>query len=149
MIKDSVLNLSRASLCKFSKIQRISKGALKILEGDENELKEWLPTYLDSCLQGQERIPRITHLENPSKPILCQISNLQYFQFWRNTPQIQFINQNIVDDYRRLRWLIESRCEHLPGPGIEIRICRQRRPVEIEGHVEMALDTRGDEKLGF
>ena len=97
-------------------------------------------TYLNSGLESQEGISRIAHLKDPSEPVLCQISDLQYFQIRGNTPQIQFVDQNIIDDNRGLGVLIERRSEHLLGARIEVRIRSQRGPVEVESHVEMTLE---------
>lgn len=97
---------------------------------------------MDSGLEGQERIPRIAHLENSPESILCQIPNLQYLQVRRDTPQIQLVDDNIIDDDRRLRRLIEGRCEHFLRARIEVRIGSQRRPVEVEGHIAMTLGRR-------
>lgn len=106
------------------------------------KLRECRATYLDSCFEGQESIPRIAHLEYSTKPILRQISYLQNLQLGRDTPQVELINQDIIDDYRRLWRFIEGSCEQLLSSFVEVRICRQRRPVEVKSHVETALDIR-------
>lgn len=93
-------------------------------------------TYLDSCFESKKGISRIAHLKDPAESILCQISNLQYLQLGRHTPQVQLIDQNVVDDYRGFWRFIQSCGEHLLSSFVKVRICRQRRPIEIERHVE-------------
>ena len=81
-------------------------------------------TYLYSSLESQEGISRIAHLEDPPEPILCQIPNLQYLQLGGDTPQVELVDQNIIDDYRRLRGFIEGCREHFLRPFVKVRICR-------------------------
>ena len=81
-------------------------------------------TYLDTSLESQEGISRIAHLEDAPESIFCQIPNLQYFQLRRNAPQVELVDKNIIDDYRRLRGFIEGGREHFLGPFVEVRICR-------------------------
>jgi hypothetical protein len=60
------------------------------------------PAYLDSCLEGQESIARVTHLEYASEAIFCKVTDLQYLEVgWYGT-QVHLMHNDIVDDDRRL-----------------------------------------------
>ena len=93
--------------------------------------------YLDSCFEGQEGVARVAHLEDAAKPVFGKIPNLQYLQIRRDGTQIQLADEDIIDDNRRLRVLIERGREHLLRAQVELGVCRQRRPVEVEGHGEV------------
>lgn len=63
-------------------------------------------TYLNSCLEGQERITRICHFEDAPKPILRKITNFQYFKIRGYGPKIEFADKNIIHNDGRLRTLV-------------------------------------------
>jgi len=79
-------------------------------------------SHLYSRLQGEKGIARIAHLEYASKPIFCQIANLQYLQIRRDGTQIEFIDQDIINDYGRFRSFVESGRKHLPRTIVEVCI---------------------------
>lgn len=89
---------------------------------------------LHTCLEGQEGISSIGHLENATEAILSQITDFQYFQLGRVRAQIQFGDYDIVDNDRGFRRFVQSRSEQILGPGVEARVCHERRPVEVERH---------------
>lgn len=65
-------------------------------------------TYLNACLERQESVSGIAHLEDSSKSIFCQISYFQYLQLRRNRPQIELIDQDVINDYWRLGDLFKA-----------------------------------------
>ena len=98
-----------------------------------------MSTYLDSCLERQEGVPRIAHLENASESVLGQVANLEDFQIRRHGAEVELGHDNVIDDDGRLRRLVQGRRQEIAGALVEARVGRQRRPVEVEGHVELAF----------
>lgn len=96
---------------------------------------------MNSSLEGQESVSGIRHFEDAAKPVFRQIPDLQYLQLWWNRTEIEFCNDDIVDDDGRLWRLIESRREKVLGASVKIRVRGQRRPVEVEGHRESLRKT--------
>lgn len=68
-------------------------------------------THLNFRPESQEGISLVAHSENAPESILGQVSNLQYLQIWCALSQIQLLNEDIIDDNRRLLRLVEGRCE--------------------------------------
>jgi len=102
---------------------------------------EWeIAAYLNPCFEGQEGVPGIAHLEYAAKAILGQIPYLEYLQVGRDGAEIELVHEDVVDDDGRLGRLIEGGGEHLLGAQVELGVCRQRRPVEVEGHYAQTLD---------
>jgi len=95
-------------------------------------------TYLNSCLQRQESVAGVAHLEDASKPVLGDVPYLEDFEFWRHGAKVELGNEDVIDDDRRLRGLVQRRCQEVAGFFVELLVGRQRRPVEVEGHVELA-----------
>lgn len=93
--------------------------------------------YLDPGFEGQEGVAGVAHLEDTAKPVLGKIPYLQYLQIRRDGAQIQLADEDVIDDDGRLRVLIERGREHLLRAQVELGVCRQRRPVEVEGHGEV------------
>lgn len=95
-------------------------------------------TYLNSRLQGQEGIARIGHLEDTSKPILRKVANFENLQVGGHGAEVELADKNVIDNDGRFRILIEGLCQEIARTSVEVGVGRQRRPVEVEGHVEMA-----------
>lgn len=76
--------------------------------GVSGEMEE---QYLNSCFKGEKGIPRIAHLEDASKSVFSQVTDLQNFEIWRDRAKIELSDENIIDDYWRLGGLIQSLCE--------------------------------------
>ena len=89
---------------------------------------------LDPSLQLQKRVSIITHLEDASEAILCQVANFQDLQVWRNMPKAKFAHYNVINNYRRLRGFIQGGRQKVLGARVEASIGRKRRPVKIERH---------------
>lgn len=103
-------------------------------------------TYLNTGVEGHRGISRIAHLEDASEPVLGEVANLENLQVrWRRA-EIEVGNEDVIDDDGRFRRLVEGSREQIFGPVVEIRVGRERRPVEVEGHVEMALLRRNHRK---
>lgn len=104
---------------------------------DQEEKKRC--TYLNSRLQGQEGVAGVAHLENASEPILRKVANLQDLQVGRHTAEVEFADEDIIDNDGRLGGFVQSLGQEVARAPVELGIGRERRPVEVEGHVEMAF----------
>jgi hypothetical protein len=100
---------------------------------------------LHSGLERQECIPVVAHFEDSSKPVLSQISNLEDLEFRRYMAEIELVNQDVVHDNRWLRRFVQCSRKQLLGPCIERCVGRQRRPVEVERHIERNASSSGRE----
>jgi hypothetical protein len=96
-------------------------------------------TYLDSSFERQKGIARITHLKNATEPVLGKVTNFENLQVWGHGAQVELADKNVVNDDRRLGRLVQGRREQVASFLVELGVRRERRPVEIEGHVEMAI----------
>ena len=101
------------------------------------QLKEML-AYLHSCLERQEGVSRIAHLEDAPEAVLGQVANLEDLEIRRHGAEVELCDDNVIDDDRGLRRLVESGRQEIAGAGVEGCVGRERRPVEVEGHVELA-----------
>lgn len=106
--------------------------------------------YLHSGCQRQEGVAGIAHFENAAESVLCQISYFQNLQVGRHGAQVEFCHEDVIDDDRRLGRLVEGCRKKVACSFVEAGVGRQRGPVEVEGHVELALSlTRhGNRKIG-
>lgn len=59
-------------------------------------------TYLNPRLQRQVGVSGIAHFENASKSIFCQVSDFQDFEVWRDGAEIEFADEDVIDDDGRL-----------------------------------------------
>lgn len=105
----------------------------------EEGAKEKKKTNLNSCLERQERVARVAHLEDASEPILGKVTDLEYLQLRRHGAEVELGHKDVVDYYRRLRGLVQGGREQVARALIEARVGRERRPVEVEGHVKVAV----------
>lgn len=94
---------------------------------------------MDSRLQRQESVAGIAHLEDAPEPILGNISYLEDLQLGRHRAQVELRDEYVIDDNRGFGRFIEGRREQVAGSLVELLVGRQRRPVEVEGHVELAV----------
>ena len=92
-------------------------------------------TYLDSSLEGQVCVARVAHLEDAAKPILGQVANLEDLQVGGHGAEVELADEDVVDDDRGLGRLIEGLGQEVARLGVELCVGRERRPVEVEGHV--------------
>jgi hypothetical protein len=114
-------------------------------------LEKKTTTHLHSCFERQEGIPGIAHLKYSPEAVFGQVANLENLQVGRHGAEVELGHDDIIDNDRRLRRLVQGRRQEITGSLVEFRIGRQRRPVEVEGHVELApvLKThRSQENLG-
>src|SRR5690606_17913891 len=72
-------------------------------------------TNLYSRLERQEGVPRVAHLEYSSKPILGQVADLENLQVRRHGAEVELGDDNVIDDDRRLRRLVEGRRQEIAG----------------------------------
>ena len=105
--------------------------------------------YLYPRFQGQEGVPGIAHLEDAAEAVLGKVPDLQDFQIRRDRSEVQLADEDVIDDDGRLRRLIERGGEHLLRAQVELGVCRQRRPVEVEGHREEADIRRWMSTVGW
>ena len=101
------------------------------------QLKEML-AYLHSCLERQEGVSRIAHLEDAPEAVLGQVADLEDLEVRRHGAEVELCDDNVIDDDGRLGRLVEGGRQEIAGAGVEGGVGRQRRPVEVEGHVELA-----------
>lgn len=87
-------------------------------------------------LQRQEGIARVAHLEDAPEAILGDVPYLQYLQLRRYGTQVELRHEDIVHDDGRLGRLVQRRRQEVARALVEICVGRERRPVEVEGHVE-------------
>lgn len=95
--------------------------------------------YLYSGLEGQESIAGITHFEDAAKPILGQVADFENLEVRRDGAQVELANEDVIDDDGRLGRLVEGLRQEVARATVEVGVSRERRPVEVEGHVEMAV----------
>lgn len=55
-------------------------------------------TYLNPRLQRQVGVSGIAHFKNASKSVFSQVSNFQDFEVWRDGAEIEFADENVIDD---------------------------------------------------
>ena len=80
---------------------------------------------MHSRLEGEKCIAFVHHLEGASESILGQIPNLEDFQFGRDIAQVEFIDNDVVDDNGGFGiGSVESIGEELLGSGKESGIGR-------------------------
>lgn len=103
-----------------------------------NEAQKKISAYLHPCFEGQEGISRVAHLEYAPEAVLGQVANLENLQVGRHRAEVELGDDDVVDDDGRLGRLVEGGRQEIAGAGVEGRVGRQRRPVEVEGHVELA-----------
>jgi hypothetical protein len=128
----AVRSLRRVACAKNNDIED-GKRAQKKSKGYQN------CTHLNSGLERQVRIARIAHLEYAAKPVLGQVANLENLQIRRHRAQVEFGDEDVIDDDGRLRGLVERLGQQVSSSTVEVGVGRERRPVEVEGHVEMAM----------
>lgn len=104
-----------------------------------NGAKQSDSTYLNPCLQSQESIAGIAHFEYTAKSVFGEVANLENLQVGRHSAQVELAHEDIVDDDGRLGGFVQGRCEQITGSTVEFSVRSKRRPVEVEGHVEMAM----------
>ena len=102
----------------------------------DSGMKRSVKTYLHSSFQGQKGVARVAHFENASKSVLGQIPNLQYFQLGRDGAQIELIYEDIIDDDGWFGRFIEGGRQEVLSARVEVGVCGQRRPVEVERHCD-------------
>jgi hypothetical protein len=103
---------------------------------------KWQPTYLYSRLERQESIAGIAHFENAAKPILGEVADLENLKIGGHGAQVEFADEDIIDNDGRFGRLVQGRREQVACSFVELGVGRERRPVEVEGHVEMAIIVR-------
>lgn len=59
-------------------------------------------TYLYAGFERQEGIARVAHFEDATKSVLGKVANLENLQIRRDSAEVKFGNENIVNDDGRL-----------------------------------------------
>ena len=106
-------------------------------------------TYLHAGPESQVGIAGVAHLEDAAEPVLGEVADLEDLELGRYGAEVELGDEDIVDDDRGFRGLVEGGGEQVPGARVEVGVGRQRRPVEVEGHVEMAATFKGPLEMGF
>lgn len=98
--------------------------------------------YLNSGPQCEESVAGIAHLEYTAKPILGEVPDLEDLQVRRDGAEIELGDEDVIDDNRRLRVLVQGVGQELLSALIELGVRREWRPVEVKGHggSELAFD---------
>ena len=91
-------------------------------------------TYLHAGPESQVGIAGVAHLEDTTEPILGKVADLEDLELRGHGAEVEFGDEDIIDDNRGLRRLVEGGGEQIPGARVEVGVGRQRRPVEVEGH---------------
>jgi len=125
------------------------KPASRAIAGEAKSRRFRRLSYLYASLQSQEGIARVAHLEDAAEAVLGEVANLEDLEIWGHGAQVELGDEDIIDDDGRLGALVERGREQVACAAVEVRVGRQRRPVEVEGHVEMAGMLKGSLEMGF
>src|SRR3569833_896969 len=96
-----------------------------------------ISTYLNSGLERQEGIARVAHLEDASKAVFGNVAYLQDLEIRGHGAQVELGNDDFIDVDGWLGRLVLGCGQQVAGALVEARVGRERRPVEVESHVEM------------
>lgn len=111
--------------------------------------KSCCQTYLNPRLERQVGVSGVGHLEDASESIFCQVADFQDFEVGRHGAEIELADEDVIDDDWGFGRLVQRLCEQVPGARVELCVRRQRRPVEVERHVEMAVMISGPWDAGW
>lgn len=98
--------------------------------------------YLNSGFEREIRIARVGHFKDATESVLGQIANFEDLQVRGHIAQVELVDEDVIDNDGRLGRFIQSFRQEVARSRIEFSVGRQRRPVEVEGHVKWLLKSR-------
>ena len=96
-------------------------------------------TYLYSRLERQVGIARVAHFEDAPESVFRQVADFEDLKIRGHGAQIELGDEDVIDNDGRFWRLVQGLCQKIAGAGVEVLVSRERRPVEVEGHIIMAF----------